>query len=217
MSLVAIPVKDQFRLTNACVSTLDLSPDDELVLIDNGSTDGTAQWAERAGLRVHYMADATLCEMWDWAIAEAAGRHIALLNNDIAPGRGMLAALAAALDANPKTGIVYPATNTVNPGLRWRESFGLEPHGMTGWAFMLRGSIDWPILADLYAWWFGDTELEKFCLESGLEIREVAGVRCDHVGGGSQTAQAMTRLAWRDQSFAVEADRATFENRWRGR
>lgn len=212
MALVAIPVKDRLELTQACVSALDLRAKDELVIIDNGSAGRTVQWARDEGIRLHEMAGASLCQMWDWAIAEAGKRHIALLNNDVAPEPEMIRHLESILRRHSDVGIAYPETQQQGEGIRC--SRGLGPLGMTGWAFMLRGGIAWPRLSELYSWWFGDAELERFARHRGYRVCAVGNARAAHVDGGSQTAKSQSPLGWTDPRFSIIADRVIFESRW---
>ncbi len=89
----------------------------EIVLVDNGSTDGTPEWlrafAERArahgvGLRVHFNSDNIGCSTArNQALDLARGRCIACLDNDVALRmRNWLERLNACLEAGP--GIVGP-------------------------------------------------------------------------------------------------------------
>ncbi len=86
--------------------------DFELLLVDNGSADGTAEWVrERWGDRLRLVA---LPENRGFAggnnagIRAARGRWLVLLNNDTAVAPGWLAALAAALGRHPAAGMFTP-------------------------------------------------------------------------------------------------------------
>lgn len=86
--------------------------DFELLLVDNGSTDGTQEWVrERWGEQVRLVA---LSENRGFAggnnagIQRALGRWVVLLNNDTAVHPGWLAALAAAVGRHPDAGMFTP-------------------------------------------------------------------------------------------------------------
>ena len=92
-----------------CLAALDEQADPgvpwEVLVLDNGSTDGTAAWLEKtyAGHpRVRWIASLVnlgFCAGNNRLAAEARGDALALLNNDTKPEPGWLAALADALAA----------------------------------------------------------------------------------------------------------------------
>jgi GT2 family glycosyltransferase len=80
----------------------------EILVLDNGSTDGTADWLRAEILprapRVRLIASPVnlgFCGGNNRLVAEAAGDAVAFLNNDTRPQRGWLKALVAALAAAP--------------------------------------------------------------------------------------------------------------------
>jgi GT2 family glycosyltransferase len=80
----------------------------EILVLDNGSTDGTAEWMRAEILprmpRVRLIASPVnlgFCAGNNRLVAEASGDAVAFLNNDTRPRRGWLAALAAALAVAP--------------------------------------------------------------------------------------------------------------------
>ena len=108
--------KDQLRMTRECLtSVLALDPPaDRVLLVDNGSTDGTAEAvrAEFPGVLVHrleknlYFAGG-VNEGLRRALGEGA-RSILLLNNDVVLDRGALEILIRALEADPRRAAVSP-------------------------------------------------------------------------------------------------------------
>jgi len=107
---------DQLRLTRECLtSVLALDPPaDRVLLVDNGSTDGTAEAvrAEFPGVLVLrleknlYFAGG-VNEGIRRALAEGA-QSILLLNNDVVLDRGALEILRRALEADPRRAAVSP-------------------------------------------------------------------------------------------------------------
>jgi GT2 family glycosyltransferase len=78
-----------------------LEPDDELVLVDNGSNDDSVDWVRRTFPQVHVVAlpsNAGFAGGNNAGVRAATGDYIAFLNNDAAPCPGWLAALRRPLD-----------------------------------------------------------------------------------------------------------------------
>jgi len=79
----------------------------EILVLDNGSTDGTAAWVRQAYGRdrrvrlIESPVNLGFCAGNNRLVAEAAGDAVALLNNDTRPEPGWLAALVAALAEAP--------------------------------------------------------------------------------------------------------------------
>lgn len=92
----------------------------EIIVIDNGSTDGSVEWlqdemavaAREAGVEYRLIVNDTnagACTARNQGLAECAGELIGFLDNDLAVGhRDWLAGLAGTLEAFPETGIVGP-------------------------------------------------------------------------------------------------------------
>jgi GT2 family glycosyltransferase len=118
------------------VALAQLETGDELVLVDNGSTDGSVQWVRRAFPQVLVVA---LPENVGFAagnnagVRASSGEYVAFLNNDAAPCRGWLVALRRTLDTTPDAAlatslIVYMhSLETVDSAgdglLRWGGAF----------------------------------------------------------------------------------------------
>lgn len=100
---------NQLPFTRRCLAALRRSVPAglaEVVLVDNGSTDGTAAWARR-------QPDVRLLRNEEnrgfgpannQAAEQARGEYLLLLNNDTEPQFGFLERLVAALDADPGLG-----------------------------------------------------------------------------------------------------------------
>jgi len=83
-------------------------PDLRTVVVDNGSSDGTAQWLASAWPQVEVVRlerNVGVTAGLNACLRAAAGSpYVALLNNDLELAPGCLAELVAALDAHPEAG-----------------------------------------------------------------------------------------------------------------
>jgi GT2 family glycosyltransferase len=97
------------ELLRACLSSLgqQQNVDFEIIVVDNGSSDGSAELAEREfGARViRNRENRGFCAANNQGIAAARGEWIALLNNDAEAEPQWLAALERACSARPETGM----------------------------------------------------------------------------------------------------------------
>lgn len=88
----------------ALEAQLDPGVESEVLLLDNGSHDGTVEWVRRHHPEVRLISSPVnlgFCAGNNRVVREAAGDAIALLNNDTRPRPGWLAALVDALSAAP--------------------------------------------------------------------------------------------------------------------
>jgi GT2 family glycosyltransferase/glycosyltransferase involved in cell wall biosynthesis len=109
---IVVPVFNRLDLTRGCVEALlshTIDDEVELIVVDDGSTDGTASWLAGLGARVRVLRNpqnlgfARTCNRG----AEAAhGEQIVFLNNDTLPQPGWLAPLIERVESEPDVGIV---------------------------------------------------------------------------------------------------------------
>jgi GT2 family glycosyltransferase/tetratricopeptide (TPR) repeat protein/2-polyprenyl-3-methyl-5-hydroxy-6-metoxy-1,4-benzoquinol methylase len=85
----------------------------ELVVVDNGSTDGTVEWLQRQS-DVHLVCNPTnlgFAKGVNQGLQAAEGTHLLLLNNDTVVTPGWLRRLLRCLHSGPDVGLVGPLTN----------------------------------------------------------------------------------------------------------
>jgi GT2 family glycosyltransferase len=110
VSLV-IPVYNQVVHTMQCLESIQRLPDrpEEIIVVDNGSTDDTAEYLKSARVKVITNATNLGCaKAWNQGIQAGKGDVVGLLNNDIVVTAGWLSALLAFME-RPDCGIVSPA------------------------------------------------------------------------------------------------------------
>lgn len=74
------------EVLTSCVETLRtaMGPDDELIVVDNGSTDGSPEWLrEQSDVRSVLLPENTYIFGLNEGLAIARGRYVAFLNNDM--------------------------------------------------------------------------------------------------------------------------------------
>jgi GT2 family glycosyltransferase len=86
-------------------------PDLEIVVADNASTDGSAEWVEATfpSVRVvRHPENWRFCRGNNAAIPHTTGRYVCLLNNDVEVTPGWLRPLVALMEEEPDVGAVQP-------------------------------------------------------------------------------------------------------------
>lgn len=111
---IVIPTFNNLRLTQECIRSIRGSTEvsHELIVVDNGSTDGTPAWARGEGLRVianpENVGFPSACNQ---GIRASDGEYILLLNNDTQVAPMWLEGLIAHAEADIRVGLVGPSTN----------------------------------------------------------------------------------------------------------
>ncbi len=93
-------------------------PNYEIIIVDNGSDDGTGAYLRELSGRFDFIRPLFNRENLGFAkainqgIRSAEGYYIILLNNDVVVTRGWLSKMIVYLDKNPEFGVIGPVTNT---------------------------------------------------------------------------------------------------------
>lgn len=119
LTSIIILTWNQLPLTRACFASIaENTPEPyELIVVDNGSTDGTVEWLRNQAVtdaRIRLIENSInrgFAAGCNQGISAARGNYILLLNNDTVVTPGWLSGLREVLDRNPDAGIVGPMTN----------------------------------------------------------------------------------------------------------
>lgn len=213
--VAAIPVRNSLEWTRSLVSfLLDGDEVDEVWLFDNGSSDGTSEWAASLAavdlrLKVSTRPQAWLYGMWNEMVSRASARPgtvLALLNNDIRLPTGGLRQMYLAMEGYEMAFI--DADRDPSDPLQ-AKPVAADWWDRTGWAFMLRADF-WrgqPFAVDpgLRLWW-GDDDLARRAQARGGRLCRMQGVGCFHAESQSEYPG--------DRRAAIEHDRSYFRRIW---
>lgn len=138
---VVVVTHDAIALTRLCLASLDRRtdwPNLEILVVDNGSTDGTRDWLEEEASRrgadfrvIAFPQNRGFAPAANAGAAAARGGLLCFLNNDTVVTRGWLSALVRHLEKDPSLGMVGPSTNEIANAakvpVRYRDPGELEP------------------------------------------------------------------------------------------
>lgn len=136
---IIVPVLDRLALTRQCLVELaqvSRGADYEVIIVDNGSTDGTPAFLATLGGDVRVIRNernlgfATACNQ---GAAAAAGRYLVFLNNDTIPKEGWLRALVEEVERHPEVAVVgskllYPNGTVQHAGVAFSRTFFAPYH-----------------------------------------------------------------------------------------
>lgn len=122
LTSIIVLVLNQLDHTRQCVDSLfaDNSAPFELIMVDNGSTDGTGAYLQELqrkhpGVRViTNRSNRGFAAGNNQGLTLARGDAVVLLNNDTIVTRGWLARMRAVLQRHPEAGVVGPMSNRVS-------------------------------------------------------------------------------------------------------
>ncbi|MEZ5065808.1 MAG: glycosyltransferase [bacterium] len=237
---IVILTRNQLPHTQRCLESIErhTAEPHEIVVVDNGSTDGTGKWlAEWAASRPHVLLIENLGnrgfgEGCNAGIAAAHGREIVLLNNDTVVTSGWLTGLLDVLDDHPDCGIVGPMTNyasgpqvLAHPGygdLDELDAFALERSAefagqshaarrLPAFCWLVRRTLIDAIGGFDPVFGLGNFEDDDFCLraaQAGFSARYALDVFVHHVGSRTFAGEKI------DYREAMERNFEVFKAKW---
>lgn len=126
---IIIPVHNQLAHTRACLECIQAHTPSgvyEVIVVDNGSTDGTRAFLENLGSGVRRVANPTnlgFTEACNQGAQAATAPYLVFLNNDTLPRPGWLEALTAGAEQLPAVGAV--GAKLIYPDGRLQEAGGV--------------------------------------------------------------------------------------------
>jgi len=138
LTSIVIVTHNQLGYTKMCLDSIRFLTDEpyELIVVDNGSTDGTLEYLRACG-------DVKLIENTDnrgfpaaanQGILAGRGRQTLLLNNDVIVTTGWLRRMLVALRSDPSIGVVGPCSNAVGSTQQVEIGYG-DLTSLDGWAW----------------------------------------------------------------------------------
>ncbi|MFK7694073.1 glycosyltransferase family 2 protein [Paenibacillus sp. HJGM_3] len=115
---IVIPTYNQLDVLRECIASIEAYTDlpHEIIVVDNASEDGTAEYLRSMAGRVRVRLNPTnagFAGAINQGLMMAKGTTILLLNNDTVVTRSWLGNLLAVLNSSPKIGLVGPVTNYI--------------------------------------------------------------------------------------------------------
>jgi GT2 family glycosyltransferase/Flp pilus assembly protein TadD/glycosyltransferase involved in cell wall biosynthesis len=196
---IAILTLNGLAHTRACLESIERSTPEshELLLVDNGSTDGTVEYlsayaAGRANVRlVLNDENRGFAGGNNQALALAQGNYVVLLNNDTIVTEGWLTRLVSAVERTPGAGLAGPVSNYVSGSQLVETSYASQDE-LERWAAGWSASHDGEIQAA--------GRLVGFCLLARREVIDAIGALDERFGAGN----------FEDDDFCLRARAAGF-------
>lgn len=181
---IIVPVWNLLGYTQECLAALERTCDreqTEIVVIDNGSSDGTWEWLRRwCGGRqrqvFRFEENRGFAAACNQGLALATGEIQILLNNDTLPGAGWLEALCGAFAQDPTAGAVGPVSNYVS-GAQQVATPCTRRDQIEGWA--------WEWQQQNRGVWVATERLVGFCLALRREAIAQVGPLDERFGPGT--------------------------------
>jgi len=149
LTSIIILTRNQIEYTERCIESIFTHTKEtfELIMVDNGSTDGTLEYLEsealrrksevgrrKSGVRIKIIKNSEnlgFAAGNNQGIAAAKGDYVLLMNNDVVVTPGWLSRMLACAEKSPDIGMVGPVSNYVS-GPQLVEGIDYDTHTLSG-------------------------------------------------------------------------------------
>lgn len=182
-----------------------------IVVVDNGSTDGSLAWLRERGRRVELLCNERnegYCAGYNRAIAATSAPYVLALNTDVTLDPGFVQAALAVLEAHPEAGAVTglfheeATARDIGGGFHLRRQMRMQPEspeggerevfGASGAAVLFRRAAldeaaegEGQFYDERYFSYGEDIDLAWRLRALGWRVRYTPAARAHHVGSGS--------------------------------
>lgn len=135
LTTIVIPTFNQLRYTQLCLESIRQHTrlPYELIVVDNGSKDGTVEYLRAAPnlVLIENPQNRGFASACNQGIRIARGEYILLLNNDVVVTDGWLKRMLRGFPRDPSTGLVGPRANNISgrqkvPAVSYKDLEGLQ-------------------------------------------------------------------------------------------
>lgn len=171
----------------------------EIIIVDNGSTDGSRQWLRQRQLEqptitlIENSENLGFSAGCNQGIRAANGEFLLLLNNDTVVTPGWLSGLLEPF-ADQSTGVVGPLTNNLSGAQQWSWSTYDKMDELDRFAILHRESHRY--------WWIPSRRIVGFCMLFRRTLVEQIGFLDERFGSGN----------YEDDDFCLRAALAGYRN-----
>jgi GT2 family glycosyltransferase len=242
---VIVPVWNGLSHLNRLFDSLDRQTyrASEVIVVDNGSSDGVAEAAERRGARVvRFAENRGFAAAVNRGVAESGGELLALLNSDVELAPDWTARLRKCIVEHQAwfaCGLIMRAANpevidgswdlVSRAGMPWRAGSGYpassldfqgeRPVAMASFTAILLRRALWDQVGPLdeaFESYLEDVDFGLRCVRAGLKGWYTVGAHCTHQGSatlGRWHSESVRRIS-RNQLFLIGKHLGWERNRW---
>ncbi len=177
----------------------------ELILVNNGSTDGTKEYFDSipGAVVIHNTENRGVAAGWNQGIDKATGEYVLVFNNDTIVGTNSIENLVRAAINHPTAGIIAPRSNAI-----------AGPQMVEGFTYQDKNEIPGLIHGyqeanDLASWEF--TRIKGFCMLMSKETVAQIGYFDEQFGYGNfEDDDYSCRVLYSDKKLLVANDSFIF-------